>query len=253
MIKQFIISLINFFRIKAGLDVNDNMIKNYVSRSKENNLNDIQLDGYKIYHNFLKDELLKLKLLIQSIVEKELKDESSVIMDYGCGTGRYIEYFNEKAKVIGFDSNSNILENYTKKKVSNGEFHSLNLNNKLEFNQFIKKNKNKSDIFLLIEVIQILPRSLAKKFLKKINYLMNLDSLLVIVFPISSSFIDKYRYINFYKYSVVELEKILIDCSFKIEISQVTNMNNFNNHNYSKIKQDTKYLITARKINSIPF
>ena len=56
MIKQFIVSLINFFRTKSGLDVNNDMIKNYISRSKENNLNDIQLDGYKLYHHFFNPE-----------------------------------------------------------------------------------------------------------------------------------------------------------------------------------------------------
>ena len=71
MNKNTINIIINLFRIKLGLDKASNMIDNYISMSKENNLNDIQRDGYKKYHNIIEKELEELRLEIQAIIEKE--------------------------------------------------------------------------------------------------------------------------------------------------------------------------------------
>ena len=116
MNKNVIKIIINFFRIKVGLDKSNNMIENYISMNKENNLNDIQRDGYKKYHNVIEKDLEGLRHEVQVLIEKEIINDKSTIIDYGCGTGRYIEIFSKKAQVIGFDTNENILQMVTQKK-----------------------------------------------------------------------------------------------------------------------------------------
>ena len=91
------------------------MIENYISMNKENNLNDIQRDGYKKYHNVIEKNLEGLRHEVQVLIEKEIINDKSTIIDYGCGTGRYIEIFQKKAQVIGFDTNENILQMVTQK------------------------------------------------------------------------------------------------------------------------------------------
>jgi len=246
MNKNTINIIINLFRIKVGLDKSNNMIDNYISMSKENNLNDIQRDGYKKYHNIIEKELEELRLEIQTIIEKEITKNESIIMDYGCGTGRYIKNFQKKAKVIGFDTNEHILQTVTKKKIPNGLFYKLDFNNKTKFNDFLNKNNNKSDVFLLIEIIQILPRSEINNFISRVRKLMKNNSILIIVYPVPNILFDKYKNLGFYKYSTKELKKILIKNSFKILISKETKLNK-QNKKYLKTKQDSKHMMVARK------
>lgn len=246
MNKNVIKIIINFFRIKVGLDKSNNMIENYISMNKENNLNDIQRDGYKKYHNVIEKDLEELRHEVQVLIEKEIINDKSTIIDYGCGTGRYIEIFQKKAQVIGFDTNENILQMVTQKKIPNGLFYNLDFNNKTQFNAFLNENNYKSDVFLLIEIIQILPRSEINNFISRVRKLMKNDSILIIVYPVPEMFFDKYKNLGFYKYSTNELKKILKNNSFKIIMSKETNLNK-KNTKYLKTRQDSKHILTARK------
>ena len=245
MNKNVIKIIINFFRIKVGLDKSNNMIENYISMNKENNLNDIQRDGYKKYHNVIEKDLEGLRHEVQVLIEKEIINDKSTIIDYGCGTGRYIEIFQKKAQVIGFDTNENILQMVTQK-IPNGLFYNLDFNNKTQFNAFLNENNYKSDVFLLIEIIQILSRSEINNFISRVRKLMKNDSILIIVYPVPEMFFDKYKNLGFYKYSTNELKKILKNNSFKIIMSKETNLNK-KNTKYLKTQQDSKHILTARK------
>ena len=55
--------------------------------------------------------------------------------------------FSKKAQVIGFDTNENILQMVTQKKIPNGLFYNLDFNNKTQFNAFLNENNYKSDVF----------------------------------------------------------------------------------------------------------
>jgi 2-polyprenyl-3-methyl-5-hydroxy-6-metoxy-1,4-benzoquinol methylase len=113
--KNLVKFVYGFIVFKLKID-NNNSINFYTKISKKYHILE-QIDRYVNKYQELNKELEYMLSYIKSNVKKYYPDYSSNILDYGCGSGRYLKKL-DKYNIYGIDANSYVLDNITQKKHS---------------------------------------------------------------------------------------------------------------------------------------
>jgi SAM-dependent methyltransferase len=178
------------------------------------------IDGYS-NHKKMEKILDNLKNKIYETAQSFIIKDS-IVMDYGCGSGRYLEMFRN-VQLVGVDSNNIVLEKITKNKIPSAKLLCLDLTNKEQTNNLIKQYQHNIDFLYSTIVLQHIPRSKIKQFFKGIASLVKKNGGIAFAFPTSLDFYERYGEAYYIRYSDVEIRKILLKNNFLIKKLEITN------------------------------
>lgn len=207
-------SIINFFRIKMGIDKSE--MVTFFSKLPSLYNTDEQIDGYIEKYDIYKESKEKLKQIIKNDV-LTFVDKNSIVVEYGCGTGRYLKELENSCNLICVDTSKDVIKKITSKKVPSAKLYNFCFTDKESFNSFKLEYKNKVKVFFIIEVIQILRRSKIDQLFKGIREILEDDGVLILLFPTPKNRREVYVRIGYYRYSLKEMQKLLNKHNFKIE------------------------------------
>ena len=233
------------FEYKLGIDYSK-AIQMHAHLSKKYNVPE-QANGYVERYNELKDVLDKLRSFVISLVRKKCGENPNCkILDYGCGTGRYLELLCEY-NIYGIDANCHVLEKFTKKSVPEAKLFCLDFtNNSKEVVDFIHKNQSSFDVIYSIQVIQLLRRSKIDTWFDNISKLMKPSGIFIIHFPTPCNISDRNRP-GYVRYMPKEIVKMLEMRGFKIIFSESHIFKQIFN-SYRPHKEDFGYFVVAEKV-----
>ena len=197
--------IVNLVRISLRLDSQSYIINKYKDLAMKIDIRE-NLDGFS-NHKEMKNVLDTLKMKVFDNVQK-YTIANDLILDVGCGSGRYLEMF-ENRKLIGLDSNNEILERVTKKYVPNAELYCVDLNDLNQMEKFTNSYVNKVNFIIVTSLLYHIPRSKIKNFFENLTLILKKDGIIFLHCPIANKFSERYGEINYIRYSTRELIKII--------------------------------------------
>lgn len=209
-------TFINKIRIFLHLDKTSND-KIWKERGKKNNLLDVQIDGYEKRYKELEIIFEEIRNNLKNYFRKKLFSGAN-ILDYGCGSGRYIDFFYpiKNINIVGVDISESILNNFTKKKFPQGKFACADLS---EDNDFVIKHGDTFDGIYCISVIQHIRYTKLPSLIKNFYRLLKKRGILYLSFPHPNSRWDVVSNLNYIRYYPETIEKYLKKTGFKIDES----------------------------------
>jgi len=204
-IKPFIKSIMNIARIGLRLDEN-RQIENWAKIGEKTELKPVQIDGFFKKHEELKPLIEWNLAFLRDQIDKNLK--SGRVLDYGCGTGRYLEEIAKlnRYKLFGIDGSKPILENFTKKRNLDVTLACLSLDRD---KQYSGDHRDYFDGVYTINMIQLIRPSSFWGILKSLISMLKKNGPLIINFPHPNSVWDIMSDIKFMRYSPICLERFL--------------------------------------------
>lgn len=209
MLKDVLKSILNTMRYFLSQN-NSKLFENLA----EKRLLPEQVDGYvKKYDDPIVKEFLQYNLVN---IDKLVKP-NDVVLDIGCGSGRYLKALQEKIPKIqlyGIDISANTINNYTKNIVEA----------ELEIGDFAVENPWEEDKFNLIysiTVLEYIPFFRLNKFLENIYNALKFGGKIYIQFPNGKNILELLKNLNYTHYPVDYVEKKLKQTGFKIMESRV--------------------------------
>jgi len=169
--------------------------------------------------------------------------ECKTVLDYGCGTGRYLKLFEKSnLTLIGVDACQDTLEKFTSNNVSNATLLCADF-----VNEVPNELGNQSiDFFYSIGTLQHIKRTKSKAFFNKVYNLLNYEGVLCLLFAPPKDFFHKYESLNYYRYSPKELMNILKKTGFQI-LDHKASITHTQALNYLKDEVNYGYIIVAKK------
>lgn len=217
----------------------------WIERGKHTELCDIQIDGFisgrsdveKALQYIENDLLTKFSTLVNS----------AMVLDYGCGTGRYLELFKNKGFMLyGIDYSNTVLENFTRKKLPQAFLISDDFS---QNSHYPRNNQEKFDAVFSITVLQYVPWSRLEFFLKNLCLILKPGGFLYLAFPHPQSVLEIVSDLRYIRHFPCRVEEILsrnnltiIQSHSIIHEKKVDKIDFSNKTNYG-------YLIFARKGN----
>ncbi len=227
----------NWLKTITGRD-DYNFAEPYNARAKNKGVSDRQVDGYcdeahPQYEQFRKD-------IFHDVTE--LKPEG-VILDYGCGTGRYLKMFLDSSfELIGIDPAQHVLQSRTRQNVPSARL----ICGDMYDNSFASQFRNKVDVILSFGVIQYIPPSRIKTIFRNLISCLTGDGILIIHFPPPKNFVDIWRKHYYHRYRPIFIEKIILRNGMKI-LKNHTMYHHMKFKNFCKFYDD--YYIVAQRGN----
>ncbi len=135
------------------------------------------------------------------------------ILDFGCGTGRYLAFLentlDQTTELYGIDMSLSTIENYARKTVSRAHvFSGIFWTNKELFEHF--------DVIYSYSVIQyIYPRNLRRLALRCAESLST-GGQVHLYFPVGRNFLEFIEYIRYLKYLPEKVESIFAEKGFRV-------------------------------------
>jgi SAM-dependent methyltransferase len=217
--KKIVKLLVQLLKIFFKLDSQKLIIDRFVNTANATETREI-IDGYAKY-NEMSEILNGLKNKVFQVSEQYTQD-GDLIVDFGCGSGRYLEMF-EKRSLVGVDSNNIVLERITTNKIPDAKLYCIDLTNKKQMDNFVQEYRNSIDFLYTTIVLQHIPRSKIKKLFRNIELLLKKQGVITLAFPTSLDFYERYGESYYIRYSDVEIRKILLKNNFIIRSLEVTN------------------------------
>lgn len=237
-------SIINLGTMLLGIDSPKGL--NLWKRQAQNkSLSDIQMDGF--IHKL--DDMMPMINQSMAEVKEFIKQHPGKILDYGCGTGRYIEHVKGDSgakQIIGLDVMADIIENFTRKKHPELDLHALDLSTPSGKN-FVIDHAGTFDGIYSISVIEYIPLKKLVVLLKAFNNLLKNGGALYIIFPHPKKYSEAFRYLGYIKYPPAMVERLLRKSGFEITKSyslvhgkKVSWIDSSDSYNYQYVIQAIK-------------
>lgn len=214
-------------------------------RGKHTELLGVQIDGYEKRYEELKDIIEELKGDVKNHFREKLFPGAR-ILDFGCGTGRYISLFYEvkNINIIDVDISESILNNFTRKNFPKVNFYCIDFERD---KNFLKEYENTLDGIYSVSVIQYIRYKKLPLLIKIFYRMLKNQGILYLHFPHPNSRWDVMSGLNYIRYYPETVEKYLKRIGFKIKESY-----SFHHNRYIK-KVDNSglpnfgYVIVAEK------
>jgi predicted TPR repeat methyltransferase len=148
--------------------------------------------------------------------------EPRSILDIGCGTGRYLQQMNTRwpgSHFEGIDISKEIVEKFTRKLLPSITIHILDIETDERFH--IEK-KEKFDLICMIGIVQILSLKRIHHILEKVNMMCRVSGHVYVQFNVETE--EKKSSVGYKRYSLPELEALLIEHGFEIMKSERTDL-----------------------------
>lgn len=216
LFKKIMFTVINKIRIFIQLD-KTNAGSIWASRGENTKLLDVQIDGYENRHDELKEILEEMKHDVLKHFQSKIS-RCAKILDYGCGTGRYIEllYGIENVNIVGIDLSESILNNYTKLKFPEGKFQCADFT---KDNEIVEKYKETFDGIYSISVIQYVRYTELPRLMNAFYKVLKKQGILYLNFPHPNSRWDVLSNLGGIKYYPATIAKYLENAGFKVKES----------------------------------
>lgn len=176
-----------------------------------------QVDGYVEKYG---DPVVKEFFVYNTDNIAPLVNDNDVILDIGCGSGRYLKWFQETKNNIhlyGIDISANTINNYTKKNVGTAQ---LAIGNFAHHNPW---EEEKFDLIYAITMLEYIPFFNLKAFLMNILGALKKDGILYIQFPSGENCFDLIKNLGYTRYPVNYIENKLKQVGFSVVESKIDN------------------------------
>lgn len=180
-------------------------------------LTDVQLDGYVDRYDELKPVLDEMAADLAAHVSP-LLGEGKAVLDFGCGTGRYLELFETPGvRLVGVDVNRSVLERITAVKHPSAEIHATDIT----FDpSFAEENRGAFDAVYSMSVIQYIRPSSQGRVFRSFAEMLRPGGLLYVTFPHPQHWYDEAPNIGYIRYRPDRVEAGLERAGFEIAESR---------------------------------
>lgn len=174
-----------------------------------------RIDGYKE-----EGEAARVNRLVGLILS--VVPEPAAVLDIGCGTGRYLKRMSEllpRTHFEGIDMSAEIVAQCTRPLLPRVPIHVLDIE---RARRFVRQNRQRFDLVCLIGIVQLLAAKKIKPVFKKVYRLCAAGGTVYVQFNVETA--EKRSGLGYRRYSIGELEGMLVSCGFTIARSGRTDI-----------------------------
>jgi len=210
--KDLIKTVLNLVLILFRLDVNQQK-RFWEGVGKKDSLDAEQVDGCFSRHKELRPVLDWYLEFVWKNISAHFKNGK--ILDYGCGTGRYLDYLGQRGSydLYGIDFSDTTIEKFTKKRNVRARILSADLT---QDHEFVHANENSFNAIYSISVIQLITPSNLRKLIRSFSRLLVPGGILILNFPHPNDLLNFVRDLSYVRYFPAFLERSLRRKGFEV-------------------------------------
>jgi len=211
---------VNRVRIALGRDSNDEAVDYWAHIGDDEQLTDVQVDGFVSRGTELAPILDELREDVIAHVQAHMHLGSRVL-DYGCGSGRYLSAFADTRgiELYGLDLSASILERFTRKRVPNAHLVQADL---ASDDSFVNENGGSFDVVCCVSVIQYVRYTRLPRLIRAMAALLRPGGAVYLRFPHPNSRWERLSEFGYVRYYPREIEGLLAESGLTVTESYST-------------------------------
>jgi len=216
---KIFLNLLNRALVFLHLDSNLSIVNFWRKRGENVSFSNIKIDGFEncqLHENHVLDwQKYDLKNNLSKYLHSQKR---AFILDYGCGTGRYLNYLSKYTQFyfLGLDISASILKNFTQEKFKKNKKIKLVKLDLSQNQKFAYHFAGKFDATYSISVVQYIKARRLEFFLKNIYRLLKPGGIFYLQFANANDQWDRYLTLNYLRYFPQEMILKLQNSNFKI-------------------------------------
>jgi SAM-dependent methyltransferase len=173
---------------------------------------DTEVDGYSSLSRRYEEILLHV---VRDAMIGTVK--RGLVVDFGCGTGRYLEGFHRKGfTCVGVDTSDGSLAR-ARAKCPGADLVSVDLSRESEF---VRRYEGRADLVYSVSVIQYLPPWHVQRILRNLVRLLDPGGYLHLLFPTPANAVDVWKDYGYVRYRVSRIAHLLDRLGAKVLVAE---------------------------------